>query len=202
MPDTIDEWEAFLNPEIVRTKLISAGLFLVGHEMLLDTIKRHPLAFFADRWTVEGPQQSAEYVAKVLALDPNSKNDALRGSIAWLRRMDAITADDEASIRVLTDARNEVAHELTAMVGGLKTPAFANHFSSLIELTQKIEKWWIINVEISTNPDFDGQEIDEEGIVSGPSLVMHLLHRVALGEGEEAWEFHREFVKQRKEQQA
>ena len=61
-------------------------------------------------------------------------------------------------------------------------------------LVQKIEKWWIINVEIPTNPDFDGKDIDEDGIISGPSWVMQLLVQVALGAEDEAWEFHREFV--------
>lgn len=199
MTDTTDQWESFLNPDIVRTKLISAGLFLVGHEMLLDTIKRHPLAFFAKHWTAEGPQPSAEYNDEILSRDPKGKADALRGSIAWLRMMDVITADDEADIKVVTNARNELAHEMTAMVGGSKPPSFAEHFATLMDLVQKIEKWWIINVELSINPDYDGQEIDEDGIVSGPSWIMQMLRLVALGEGDEAWMLHREFVQQRKE---
>lgn len=199
MANTADQWEAFLNPDIIRSKLISAGLFLVGHEMLLDSIKRHPLWFFSNRWTAEGPQPSAEYDTEILARDPKGKRDALRGSIAWLRMMDVITADDEGDIKTVTDARNELAHEMTAMVGGSKPPNFAEHFATLMDLVQKIEKWWIINVELSTNPDYDGQEIDEDGIVSGPSWIMQMLRLVALGQGEEAWMLHREFIQQRKE---
>jgi hypothetical protein len=47
----MDAWAAFLNPEVVRPKLIAAGLFLLGHEMLIDSIKRHPLEFFSNHWT-------------------------------------------------------------------------------------------------------------------------------------------------------
>lgn len=194
--DTTDAWKAFLNPEIVRTKLISAGLFLVAHEMLIDSIKRHPLSFFANRWTADGPEPSESYAARVLALDPKGGGDALRGSIAWLKNADAITSEDESDIRKVTDARNEVAHELSAMVSGSKPPDFANHFATLMALLQKIEKWWIVNVEMATDPDFDGQEIDEDGIISGPSWSMQILAKVALGDGDEAWELHREFVKQ------
>jgi hypothetical protein len=50
-------------------------------------------------------------------------------------------------------------------------------------------------VEIATDPDFGGEEFCEEGIISGPSWVMHMLSQVALGVGDEAWEFHREFLK-------
>jgi hypothetical protein len=90
---------------------------------------------------------------------------------------------------------------MAAMVGGSRPPDFANHFATLMALVHKIEKWWIVNVEIATNPDFDEVEIDNEGIISGPSLVIQLLSQVALGNGEEAWEFHREFVKQREGKQ-
>ena len=198
MTNTIDEWEEFLNPDVIRPKLISAGLFLVGHEMLLDTIKRHPLSFFADCWDVNGATPSEKYGKEILDRDPKGKRDALRGSVAWLLMMEAIDDEDVAAIRTVTDARNEIAHEMTTMVGGSKPPSFAEHFSPLMALVQKIEKWWIINVELTTNPDYDGQEIDENGIISGPSWVMQMLAQVALGEGDDAWTLHREFVQQRK----
>lgn len=197
MTDTADQWEAFLNPDVIRPKLISAGLFLVGHEMLLDSIKRHPIDFFADHWDIKGPAPSPKYKKEILDRDPKGKRDPLRGSIAWLLMMEAINEEDVAAIRTVTDARNEVAHEMTAMVSGTMPPSFAEHFASLMALVQKIEKWWIINVELPTNPDYDGADIDEDGIISGPSWVMQMLAQVALGEGDEAWEFHREFVQHR-----
>ncbi|MEZ5681495.1 MAG: hypothetical protein R3E14_09400 [Erythrobacter sp.] len=195
--DTSDQWEEFLNPDVIRTKLIAAGLFLVGHEMLLDSITRHPLSFFSNRWTTSGPERSAEYKTEILARDPKGKGDAVRGSIAWLRMMEVITPQDECDIKAVTDMRNELAHEMTAMVSGSKAPNHFDHFAKVMNLVQKIEKWWIVNVELSTNPDYDGQEIDEEGIISGPSLVIQMLSRIALAEGDEAWEFHREFVSRR-----
>jgi len=161
--------------------------------MLFDSIKRHPLDFFATEWTVNGPKPSARYATEILGLDPKGKGDALRGSIAWWRKMEVISEDDERAIQVVTDARNELAHEMTAMVGGSKSPEFANHFSTLMALSNKIERWWIINVEIATDPDYNGEEVVEDGIMSGSAFLMHLLGQVALGQGDEAWELHRQF---------
>jgi len=197
MADTTEAWAAILNPDVARPKLISAGLFLLGHEMLLDSIKRHPLDFFCSHWTAEGPTPSDKYRAEVLALDPKGKNDALRGSIAWLRKVDAITADDDAAIKIVTDARNRIAHEMATMFHSAEPPGFVEHFATLVNLVQKIEKRWIVNVELPTDPDFDGQEIDEDGIISGPALIMRLLTQVALGDEEEAWEFYRGFMEMR-----
>lgn len=194
MTDTTDAWAAFLNPDVARPKLIGAGLFLLAHEMLIDSIKRHPLDFFSNQWTPDGPVPSDKYRAEVLALDPKGKNDPLRGSIAWLRKVDAITAEDELAIKTVTDARNKLAHEMTTMFHSAMFPGFMEHFATLLDLVQKIEKWWIVNVELPTNPDFDSQEIDEDGIISGPSWIMRLLTQVALGDEEEAWEFYRRFM--------
>ena len=194
MADTREAWSAFLNPEIVRAKLISAGLFLVAHEMLLDSILRHPRFFFSDTFTAnDGFLPSPEYTAKVLALDPKGKNDPLRGSIAWWRTMDAIDEADEIAIRLVTEARNNIAHEMTGMISGAKPPEFAEHFGALMGLVNKIEKWWIINVEAETDIDWNGDEVDEAGIVPGPAWMMDMLAQVALGEGDEAWQLHRQF---------
>lgn len=78
-------------------------------------------------------------------------------------------------------------------------PGFIEHFATLLGLAQKIEKWWIVNVELPTNPDYDSEDISEDGIVSGPSWVMQLLTQVALGDDEEAWEFHRRFMELREQ---
>ncbi|MBA3243326.1 MAG: hypothetical protein H0T60_19055 [Acidobacteria bacterium] len=102
MADTTDAWTAFLNPGVVRPKLIAAGLFLLGYEMLIDSIKRRPLEFFSNRWAIDRPVPSDKYRAEVLALDPKWKSDAQPGSVAWLRKVNAVTANDETTIRTLT----------------------------------------------------------------------------------------------------
>ena len=196
MSDVKDRWAEFLNPDVVRTKLVAMGLFMIAHEMLLDAIKDRPLGFFANNWTADGGwQQSDEYRREILARDPRGKGDALRGSLAWLREMEAVDDADLAAVREFTDARNTIAHELRDIVGGGTMPDFAGLFPRLIELVAKIDRWWIVNVEIATDPDLAGREIDEDGVTPGSILIMQILSRVALGEEDEAWELYRAFVK-------
>lgn len=193
MADTIDQWREFLNPEAVRTKLISAGMFLIAHELLIDTIKRHPLSFFADEWGPSGPKESTAYKKEVRALDPDGKGDALRGSINWLQKLEAINGEDAALIKRVTDSRNTIAHELTSMIGGERSTDFAEDFEPLMYLVQKIEEWWLLNVELDANPDIDGSDVDENGIITGPTMIMHILGQVALGDEEKSWELYRQF---------
>lgn len=68
-------------------------------------------------------------------------------------------------------------------------------FQNASDLLRKIEIWWIQNVEIPTNSDFDGKEIANEEISSGKELVLKMMVDVALGAGVEAAKHLREFEK-------
>lgn len=67
------------------------------------------------------------------------------------------------------------------MVTGQTESDHASQFPVLVALLRKVEVWWVINVEIPTNPDYDGKEIDEAGIVPGAVLSLQMLIEVASG---------------------
>ncbi len=59
-------------------------------------------------------------------------------------------------------------------------------FPDLITLLKKVETWWILNVEIPTNEDFDGAEIDEAEVIPGRIMTLRTMLDVALGSEAEA----------------
>jgi len=59
--------------------------------------------------------------------------------------------------------------------------------------------WRITNVEIPTNPDYDGQEIDEGGIIPGLVMNIQLLCDIALGDDEGSRYYYNEFRKRSRE---
>jgi hypothetical protein len=185
-------WEEFLSPDVVRSKLQLAGVFLVAYEILRDTITGRPLNFFADHWSGPNlePIVNEEYRLKVLKLDPKGKEDRVRGSLAFLRELGAISEEDEITFRTITDARNSVAHELHRVLHGERGVDFVAQLAPLSALVLKIERWWIINVELPTNPDFDQEQVDENSILPGRSWMLQVLADVALGEGEDPWKFY------------
>jgi len=87
--------------------------------------------------------------------------------------MHAIDDGDLATFDRVKACRNTLAHKLFSMLGSEGLPAdFEECFSDMVALLRKIEVWWITNVEIPTNPDFEGKELDEEGIVPGSVMSM------------------------------
>lgn len=77
-----------------------------------------------------------------------------------------------------------MAHELLAIVTAGKDGDYIARFQELVSLLKKIEVWWVVNVEIPINPAFDEEEIDEEGIVPGPVLMLQMMLEVASGNEE------------------
>ena len=165
--------------------------------MLLRSVKDRLHEFFANTWTAEdGWKTSSSYREKVLSLDPKGKSDPLRASIAWLRQMDVIDANDEKEIRELTDERNRLAHELGGMLGGSFQHDFDSLFPKLAALVVKIDKWWVVNVEIAIDPELTGAAIDLDEVVPGSQIILQALEQIALGEDDNAWAFHNEFMAQ------
>ncbi|QNB05757.1 hypothetical protein G5S34_02490 [Herbaspirillum frisingense] len=108
----------------------------------------------------------------------------LYASLKWLSDYEVVDHEDLATFKKLNDLRNVLAHELPSVVFLGKDLSIAENMKILMALLKKIEVWWVLNVEIPTNPDFDGSEIDPESISPGPVLMMHMMFEVIAGRNE------------------
>ncbi|WP_439510015.1 hypothetical protein [Marinimicrobium koreense] len=54
-------------------------------------------------------------------------------------------------------------------------------FEGLLEVTHKIGVWWVINVEIATDPDYDGKEVDASEVQTGTLLIIQMMMDIAYG---------------------
>lgn len=191
MNDSTRKWGEFLNPEVLRAKLVTASMYLTAFELLKDSIINRVEGFYTIGFDEGGTEVSSAYSTEVLALNKSR----LYASLLWLKKQDAINDDDLSAFETIKTCRNGVAHELQRIVAGDLEVAFVGRFPELISLLRKIEIWWIVNFEIPVNPDFDGVEIDESGIVPGVVLTIQLMFDVALGEPEKASYYLNEFRK-------
>lgn len=180
MTGTADQWEQFLDPDVVRPSLFLATMFITTFEILKDSIVDDVRGFYTNGFDEHGLTVSSDYQAKVL-----SKNKSpLYASLQWLRENDAIDDEDLLTFETLKSTRNLLAHQLFAVVTGQVESGHETQFDDLVKLLRKIGVWWVVNVEIPTNPDYDGKEIDEEGIVPGAVLTLQMLIQVASGNTE------------------
>jgi hypothetical protein len=187
-------WEEFLNPEVTRPRIIAASIYIAGFELLKDSIVDRIRSFFwagFDRET--GEKIDPEYKSDVLTRN----GSPIYASLDWLKEQGAIDDADLATYERVKRCRNTLAHELLSVLSSSGLPAdYTQCFADMVALLRKIEIWWIVNVEIPTNPDFDGsEEIDEDGILPGPIMGMRLLMDIALGDEKESRFYYDEFRK-------
>lgn len=191
-PKFIQSWEEFLNPEVMRPRLIAASVYIAGFEALKDSIVGRIRDFFLNGFDEAGDNIDPKYQSDVLARN----RSPIHASLDWLKERNAIDDSDLSAFVRVKSCRNTLAHKLIAVLGteGLPTD-FEQCFTDMVTLLRKIEVWWITNVDIPTDPDFDSAKVDEGGIIPGPVLHMQLLVDIALGDDERSKFYYDEFRK-------
>ncbi|MBW4460991.1 MAG: hypothetical protein KME47_12255 [Nodosilinea sp. WJT8-NPBG4] len=171
-------WAKFLNPESLRGNLIAASIFLTAYELLRTSIIDRIRDFFTYEFNEHGGVVSEDYRSKVLSLDKSP----LRASLLWLKEISAICDTDIELIDRIRKHRNELAHDLPKFIVNSDAEINIDLLESIYELLTKIDRWWIKEVEIPTNPEFDGQEVADDDIQSGVMLCMQMMLRIATDE--------------------
>lgn len=191
--DNQAKWERFLDPEVLRPNLILASIYIAAFEVLKNSIIERIRDFYISGFDENGWIIMPEYKEKVLSKDKSPTYASLK----WLKESEAIGDEDIEKFNAIKEYRNLLAHEITRMLMEGLPSDFADRFNDMVALLDKIERWWIVNVEIPTNPDFDGKydEIDENGIIPGPILSLRMMIDVALGSDEKAKFYINEFKK-------
>ena len=174
-------WEYFLDPEILRPKLISVSLFLTAFEMLKQSIIERIRDFFTFGFNEEGDIVDPSYQQRVLSRN----RSPLYASLSWLRENEALDQADENTFEQLKECRNSLAHELPELAFSAELKHI-ELFPKLVGLLNKIETWWIVNVEIPTSGGYEHHEIDYEGIVPGRLMTIKMMLDIALGSHDEA----------------
>jgi len=169
--------------QTLRPNLILASIYIAAFEILKDSIIERLRDFHVSGFDENGDIVMPEY-NDVLAKDKSP----IYASLKWLKESEAITNDDIEKFNKIKECRNRLAHELVKMLAKGLPEDFAERFHDMIELLDKIEKWWIINVEIPTDPDLAEKidNIDLDGIVPGPIASLKMMLDIALGSNETA----------------
>lgn len=175
-----NEWEQLLLPDATRNRLISASMYITTFELLKDSIVGRIRGFYFIGLDKNSSTSNPDYQREVLSRNKS----VLYASLDWLIEIAAIHKSDIEAFERLKTVRNKLAHELPSIVLGGAELQLTTHFEEALALLRKMEVWWIVNVEIATNPDYDRTEVDESGIIPGPVLMLQLMLDVVAGNSE------------------
>lgn len=141
MDNSSTRWENFLNPDVLRPRLISASIYLAAFELLKDAIIERIEDFFTDSYGPKGNVVSSQYQTEVLA----RQKSKVGASLEWLKDHNAISNEDIDDFNSIRVCRNEVAHEMPKFLVGDSAVNFSRQFELMVGLLRKIEVWWIVN---------------------------------------------------------
>jgi hypothetical protein len=197
MDETVrNSWENFLNPDILRPNLIIAALYIAAFELLKSTIVERIRDFYTTGFDKSIQKDGGWLVDPKYQSQVLSRNRSpVYASLEWLKESQAVDDQDIAAFERVKECRNDVTHRITQVLSGGLPTDLPDRFGDILALVDKIGRWWVVNVEIPTNPDFDGQEIDEEGIVPGATMGLRLLLDIALGSEDRSRFYINEFLK-------
>ena len=178
-PKVRASWLKIATPEVLGANLIKASLFLVAWEVLKNSIIGKPLGFFSTEFEGDNfqPKPSVKYKEVVLSLDKN----VLMASCLWFKSMEALTDDDIRKLQEAREYRNQIAHNLLEFLGSFDKDLEDEQLQVVQEILVKVDRWWIREIEIPTNPDFDGQNVPDEEISSGNMLMLAMIFDVVSG---------------------
>ena len=187
-----ESWERFLHPQALRTNLIVASLFIAAFEILKETIIERAKEFFFCGINANGIITTARYQEMVLT----KNRSVLHASLQWLKEQEVVDVNDVVIFEQIKKMRNQLAHEMPHLLTDGLPEFWLNRFSELISLVGKIEHWWIVNIEIPTNPDFGpNDEIDEDGVVPGKIIILRMMIDIALGTDKESTQYYEDYMK-------
>ncbi|WOK09360.1 hypothetical protein RT717_11990 [Imperialibacter roseus] len=191
--DELNKWLKFLDPENLKGNLVFSSLFIASFEAFKDhTIET--VKFFFNTGFINGEYTFSDTYEK----DVKSKDKSvLKATLLWLKDMGAITTEDIAKVDELRQYRNKLSHELMALLFEGLPQEFPEKLADLILLRVKIEKWWTLNIEIPTNPDFDSEEEISEKDILTPSQIFHQLVFDMLSGDEKTAHYYQEEFKKR-----
>jgi len=180
MKNQSNAWQ-WLDAAHCKRTITRAGMFLLAYEMLksaiVDDVRDFYLSGFADGELTYSP----EYEKRVLS---KSKH-LFEAALLWLVEVGAITPEDITDIQKLREYRNAIAHEVPKVL--FETPDGVDDamIRRAIEHVRKIDRFWG-GIAADTDPQFDGVEIDYEGITSLRTMALDYIAQVVSESEEEA----------------
>ena len=104
----------------------------------------------------------------------------------WLQGQEAITDEDSTRISQIRSRRNVIVHELLSILGEGLSEEDAKMISELLELNQKINRWYFLHVDALIMGYNVPDDTSELNIFGGDDVILQGMFRILfMNEGEQ-----------------
>jgi hypothetical protein len=153
----------------IHEQFILAGLLLTIFERLKPYVVERIDGFFSNHFEVRdgilkytrGEKFKTLIKEKGLGGPRQHANKEFRAALHWFYDLGAITEDEFNDVERIYSLRNDIGHELFLIIADdNKEPIKVNDVLTTFAVYLKIMRWWVKEVEATTDPDFDQERYD------------------------------------------
>ena len=104
----------------------------------------------------------------------------------WLQKQEAISSEDRTRILQIRLRRNAIVHELLSILGEGLSEEDAKMIAELLELNQKINRWYFLHVDAPIMGYNVPDDTSELNIFGGDDVILQGMFRILfMNEGEQ-----------------
>ena len=177
----MDKWKIILDENILKYNVSFAAIFVLNYECLKDYIINQVRDFYSDNGKWDGDnyisEETAKYKKEVRALDKNIENASLK----WFLQLDVITVDDFEKYQVIRKRRNDITHKLLKNLNDGFTENDNKLFGDMLEIYNKIDKWWINEIEILITENDIPEDYDRNEVCGAQAMILSIINSMVLG---------------------
>ena len=185
----------FFDTKNVYSNFMISSLFITAYDLLKNSIISQIVSFFTNGFDQNGYIIDKNYKTSVLALAPKNK---LKASLLWLIKNGVITEEDKIKFDKIKEQRNLLAHEILQFLTDSEKEIDTSLLLDIKHLLKKIDQWFILEVEIPTDPNMTKEEydsIDRDNVQSMRMIYLDYLIGIIFGNSEEYENVFKEFKK-------
>lgn len=177
----VDNWKNILDEDILKININFAAVFVMNYECLKEFVIEQVRSFYSEHFYMDGDsivcEESDTYKKKVRNLDKNLENASLK----WFMDAEAITQEDYDIYQNIRKRRNDITHELLKNLNVGFGEEDAQLFADMLRIYNKLDKWWINEIEIPTSADDIPEDYDRDGVCGGQALMLSIINEIVFG---------------------
>jgi hypothetical protein len=164
-PDVPPEYAKFFEPKRLQQNLLLGALYLATFEILKITVVDDLISFFAPvggEYRDGKPIPTEAYRAALAKHGLRQHRDPYRASCLWLQDVEAVTAEECQKLLEVRAHRNQIAHELPAVLLDAKLEVNVSLLVEARNLIHKLDRWWFENYHAAVDPEIlGGQSVNQ-----------------------------------------
>lgn len=177
-----------INKDILQLHLTQIALFIGAYENFIDVIEERVESFLCDSCFLDESKElkwkkSEKYKSLIekRRVDDMGNKNPLKATMLWFVDEGAITNEDYELFLRIKNLRDRYVHKMSDSLWNGLYEDDADMLFSMMELYNKVDKWWINEIEIPIAGDEIPDGYDTEGVASFSYIAFQIMIGVLYG---------------------